>query len=78
MTTAHVLFLFFFFFFQVIKFAIGMFTYVAHFDRKVGIFCKGVSVRISQKAGCDPSIAGRLFLALLAPSRTALIRGFSQ
>ena len=26
------------FFFRVIKFAIGMSTYVAHFDRKVGIY----------------------------------------
>ena len=36
MTTTLVLFIYFFF--PVIKFAIGMFTYVAHFDRKVGIF----------------------------------------
>ena len=27
-----------FFFFRLIKFAIGMFTHVAHFDRKVGIY----------------------------------------
>ena len=73
----------FFFFFRVTKF--GMFTYVAHFDRKV------VLVRISRalslqnywenprmRAVRDPSRAGRLFPALLAPSRTALIRGFSQ
>ena len=39
---------------------------------------KVVSVRISQRAVRDPSRAGRLFPALLAPSRTALIRGFSQ
>ena len=31
-------FFFVFVFFRVIKFAIGIFTYVAHFDRKVGIY----------------------------------------
>ena len=31
-------FVFVFVFFRVIKFAIGTFSYVAHFDRKVGIY----------------------------------------
>ena len=39
---------------------------------------KVFSVRISQRAVRYPGRAGRLFPALLAPSRTALIRGFSQ
>ena len=39
---------------------------------------KIVSVHISQRAICDPSRARWLFLALLGPSRTALIQGFFQ
>ena len=38
MTTALFLFFFFLSFFRVIKLAVGMFTYVAHFDRKVEIY----------------------------------------
>ena len=54
-------------------FAIGMFTYVAHFDRKVGIYIATKLFQVaSRKAGAvdDPR---RLFPALLAPSRTAFI-----
>ena len=47
-----------FFFVRVIKFSKRMFTYVAHFDRKSRDLYsnKVVSVRISQRAVCDPSI----------------------
>ena len=70
----------------MIKF--GMFTYVVVFNQKVKIFIgnKVVLVRISRallikspyEGRTHPSSSGRLFPALLAPSRTALIRGFYQ
>ena len=40
MTTALFPFFFLFFFFQVIKFTIGMFTYITHFDQKLGTYKK--------------------------------------
>ena len=56
-----------------------MFTCVAHFDRKVGIY---IATKLFQFTYCkEPSTPSRtegLFPSLLAPSRTAFIRGFSQ
>ena len=52
------LFLCLFVFVRVVKFSKRMLTYVAHFDRKSRDLYsnKVVSVRISQRAVCDPSI----------------------
>ena len=56
-----------------------MFTYVAHFDRKVGIY---IVTKLFQFTSCkepsSPSRTDGFFLSLLTPSRTALIRRFSQ
>ena len=63
------LFFFFFFFSWVTKFSIGMFTYVAHFDRKVRIY---VATKLFQFASRkEPP-------AILAGPDGFLIRGFSQ
>ena len=54
-----------------------MFNYVAHFDRKVGIY---IATKLFQFASRKEILArpDGFFPALLAPSRTALVRGFSQ
>ena len=48
----------FFFFFRVIKFAIGMFTYVAHFDRKVGIYIVTKFFHFASRKEPNANIAG--------------------
>ena len=85
MTTA--LFLFFFFGGGRGGGGVIKFPYVAHFDRKVGIYIETVVlvcishallIKSRMRAECDLSRARRLFPALLTPSPTALIQGFSK
>ena len=52
----------------VIKFATEMFTYVAHFDRKVGIYIATKLFQFASRKELHANRAGRLFSALLAPS----------
>ena len=64
-----------FVYFLVIKFAIGMFTCIAHFDRRVRIY---IATRFFQFASakepfCDPRSAGRLIPVLHEPSHMTLL-----
>ena len=72
--------LFLFFFFQVIKLAIRMFSYGAHFDQKVGTY---IVAKLSQFASLkEPYVilAGpdSFFSPFLCHRIWTLIRGFSQ
>ena len=48
----------FFFFLRVIKFAIGVFTHVAHFDRKVGIYIATKLLQFASRKELHAILAG--------------------
>ena len=70
-----------FFFLRLIKFAIGIFSYVAHFDRNVGIYLATNLFRFASRKEPNAILAGPD--GLFPPCsrhrvRPGLIRGFSQ